>query len=60
MERLTYPSCEGRHVVKNGRIHNSKQLIDKLPLEKFPLAGIVRVVEVSESWLQTNLRQYPI
>jgi transposase-like protein len=30
----------------------TKALIDKLLLEKIPLAGIVRVVEVSEPWLQ--------
>lgn len=30
----------------------TKHLIDKLLLEKIPLAGIARVAEVSESWLQ--------
>ena len=30
----------------------TKHLIDKLLLEKIPLAGIPRVVEVSEVWLQ--------
>ena len=30
----------------------TKQLIDKLLLEKIPLAGIARVAEVSEVWLQ--------
>ena len=30
----------------------TKRLIDKLLLEKIPLAGIARVAEVSESWLQ--------
>ena len=30
----------------------TKALIDKLLLEKLPLAGIARVVEVSEPWLQ--------
>ncbi|NER85047.1 MAG: hypothetical protein F6K42_37170 [Leptolyngbya sp. SIO1D8] len=30
----------------------TKHLIDKLLLEKIPLAGIARVVEVSEVWLQ--------
>jgi len=30
----------------------TKALIDKLLLEKIPLAGIARVVEVSEPWLQ--------
>ena len=30
----------------------TKALIDKLLLEKLPLAGIARVVDVSEPWLQ--------
>jgi len=30
----------------------TKQLIDKLLLEKLPLAGIARVTDVSEPWLQ--------
>ena len=30
----------------------TKALIDKLLLEKLPLAGIARVVEVAEPWLQ--------
>ncbi|MEM1308130.1 MAG: hypothetical protein AAGF98_01290 [Cyanobacteria bacterium P01_H01_bin.153] len=30
----------------------TKHLIDKLLLEKIPLAGIARVAEVSEVWLQ--------
>lgn len=30
----------------------TKSLIDKLLLEKIPMAGIARVVDVSESWLQ--------
>lgn len=30
----------------------TKALIDKLLLEKIPLAGIARVCEVSETWLQ--------
>ena len=29
-----------------------KELIDKLLLEKIPLAGIARVIDVSEYWLQ--------
>lgn len=32
---------------------NTKDLIDKLLLEKLPLAGIARVTGVSEQWLQT-------
>ena len=31
----------------------TKDLIDKLLLEKIPLAGIARVTGVSERWLQT-------
>lgn len=31
----------------------TKDLIDKLLLEKLPLAGIARVTGVSERWLQT-------
>jgi len=31
----------------------TKDLIDKLLLEKLPLAGIARVVGVSEPWLQS-------
>ena len=31
----------------------TKTLIDKLLLEKIPLAGIARVVDVSEPWLQS-------
>lgn len=30
----------------------TKRLVDKLLLEKLPLAGIARVAEVSEGWLQ--------
>lgn len=32
--------------------HETKDLIDKLLLEKIPLAGIARVADVSEPWLQ--------
>lgn len=31
----------------------TKNLIDKLLLEKIPLAGIARATEVSETWLQS-------
>lgn len=38
---------------KNKRISiEQKRLIDKLLLERLPLAGVARVVEVSEPWLQ--------
>ncbi len=35
----------------------TKDLIDKLLLEKLPLAGIARVAEVSEPWLQGYVNQ---
>ncbi len=35
----------------------TKALIDKLLLEKIPLAGIARVVDVSEVWLQSYVNQ---
>ena len=35
----------------------TKGLIDKLLLEKLPLAGIARVAEVSEPWLQGYVNQ---
>lgn len=31
----------------------TKDLIDKLLLEKLPLAGIAKITDVSERWLQT-------
>lgn len=35
----------------------TKELIDQLRLEKLPLAGIARVTEVSETWLQNYVNQ---
>lgn len=35
----------------------TKELIDKLLLEKLPLTGIARVAEVSEPWLQGYVNQ---
>ncbi|GAP96685.1 hypothetical protein NIES2104_32280 [Leptolyngbya sp. NIES-2104] len=35
----------------------TKTLIDKLLLEKIPLAGIARVVGVSEPWLQNSVNE---
>ncbi len=35
----------------------TKGLIDKLLLEKLPLAGIARVADVSEPWLQGYVNQ---
>ena len=41
-------------IPQNNRIdQGTKILIDKLLLEKIPLAGIARVVGVSEPWLQS-------
>ena len=34
---------------------DTRELIDKLLLEKLPLAGIARVTGVSEGWLQTYI-----
>jgi insertion element IS1 protein InsB len=46
----------GRQFVENRQqkiiSQSTKNLIDKLLLEKIPLAGIARVTEVSEPWLQ--------
>ncbi len=39
----------------------TKALIDKLLLEKIPLAGIARVCDVSETWLQDYVnRKYKV
>jgi transposase-like protein len=35
----------------------TKELINKLLLEKLPLAGIARVTGVSETWLQSYVNQ---
>ncbi len=35
----------------------TKERIDKLLLEKIPLAGIARAMEVSETWLQSYVNQ---
>jgi transposase-like protein len=46
----------GRQFVENRQqkiiSQSTKNLIDKLLLEKIPLAGIARVTKVSEPWLQ--------
>lgn len=46
----------GRQFVENPKhpaiSDETKKLIDNLLLEKLPLAGIVRVTGVSETWLQ--------
>jgi transposase-like protein len=36
---------------------DTKDLIDKLLLEKVPLAGIARVTDVSECWLQNYVNK---
>ena len=35
----------------------TKELVDKLLLAKLPLAGIARVADVSEPWLQSYVNQ---
>lgn len=51
----------GRQFVKNPQQKiispETKQLIDKLLLEKIPLTGIARVCQVSEPWLQHYVNQ---
>lgn len=51
----------GRQFVENPQnkiiSQETKGLIDKLLLEKLPLAGIARVAEVSEPWLQGYVNQ---
>jgi hypothetical protein len=39
---------------------STKELIDKLLLEKIPLAGIARVCNVSETWLQEYVILTPL
>ena len=51
----------GRQFVQNPRQKRispqTKEFINKLLLEKLPLAGIARVTDVSETWLQHYLNQ---
>lgn len=51
----------GRQFVENPQnkiiSQATKELIDKLLLEKLPLAGIARVADVSEPWLQGYVNQ---
>jgi len=51
----------GRQFVKDPKhpmiSDETKTLIDKLLLEKLPLAGIVRVTGVSETWLQNYVNE---
>ncbi len=51
----------GRQFVENPHYRiipdETKALIDKLLLERISLAGIARVVDVSESWLQAYVNE---
>ena len=52
----------GRQFVENGQQNQisveTKQLIDKLLLEKIPLVGIIaRMLEISETWLQNYVNE---
>jgi transposase-like protein len=50
----------GRQFVENpeNRIsQDKKDLVDKLLLERIPLAGIARVIGVSERWLQSYVNR---
>lgn len=51
----------GRQFVENPKwrkiSEETKQLIDRLLLEKIPLAGISRALEISEPWLQNYVNQ---
>jgi transposase-like protein len=59
-QRFECKEC-GRQFVENpkNKIIDNKtiELIDRLLLEKLPLAGIVRVTGVSESWLQNYVNK---
>ena len=59
--KIIYAEVVGGNLSRT-RKHSSfcqekRALIDRLLLEKIPLAGIVRVVEVSESWLQRYVNE---
>jgi insertion element IS1 protein InsB len=53
-QKYACKDCHRQFVLEpeNGISIDTKELIDKLLLEKIPLAGIARAVEVSERWLQ--------
>ena len=59
-QRYLCKDC-GRQFVENPEFRKigeeTKARIDKLLLEKLPLAGIARVEDVSESWLQTYVNE---
>ncbi len=59
-QKYSCNDCPGQFVgnPENGRISaETKKLIDKLLLEKIPLAGIVRVTGVSARWLQNYVNE---
>lgn len=51
----------GRRFVEDPQVERiapeTRELIDKLLLERIPLAGIARVCDVSERWLQVYVNQ---
>ena len=51
----------GRQFVENPQqiviVEEKRELIDRLLLEKIPLAGIARAVQVSERWLQNYVNE---
>ena len=59
-QRYLCKDC-GRQFVENPQFRKigdeTKRKIDKLLLEKLPLAGIARVEDVSESWLQAYVNE---
>ena len=59
-QRFACKSC-GRQFVEDPQqktiSEETKELIDRLLLEKLPLAGIVRVTGVCQSWLQNYVNK---
>jgi hypothetical protein len=49
--------CNRQFVLEPENCISPEDLIDKLLLEKIPLAGIARAVEVSERWLQDYVNE---
>lgn len=48
------PTCKRKFVPNNSKVYinnQTKELIDKLLLEKISLAGIIRITGVSEKWM---------
>ena len=53
-------TCKRQFVPNNSKVYinnQTKELIDKLLLEKISLTGIIRVTGVSEKWLQNYVNQ---